>query len=109
MKNEVNKAMGQRIRQLRRQKNMTQAELAEATGYSAESTICYIEKGNHDLTQSKIKKFAEVLGVSPMWLITGSDTSANTLEQITEYLLSMDEDKQLILLQIARCFVEGKL
>ena len=108
MKNEVNKAMGQRIKQLRRQKNMTQAELAELLGYTTDSTICHIEKGDHDLTQSKIKKFAEVLGVSPMWLITGNNASANMLDQITECFLSMDEDKQLILLQIARCFVEDK-
>ena len=108
MKNEVNKAMGQRIKQLRRQKNMTQTELAEAVGYSAVSTVCHIEKGDHDLTQSKIKKFAEVLGVSPTWLITGEDTSADRLNQITEYFISMDESKQLVLLQIAKNFAEGE-
>ena len=108
MKNEVNKAMGQRIKQLRRQKNMTQAELAQLLGYTTDSTICHIEKGDHDLTQSKIKKFAEVLGVSPTWLITGEDTSADRLNQMTEYFISMDESKQSVLLQIAKNFAEGE-
>lgn len=42
----------------------TQQELAQKVGYTSASTIAKIETGVNDITQSKIQKFAEVLGLT---------------------------------------------
>lgn len=42
----------------------TQSELAQKMGYSDKSMIAKIENGKVDLSQSKIKAFASVLGCS---------------------------------------------
>ena len=57
------------IKRLRIQNNMSQAELAEAVGYTDRSSIAKIEKGEVDLSQSKIEAFANVLHVSIDYLL----------------------------------------
>ena len=52
---------------------MSQAELAEALGYSDRSTIAKIEKGINDITQSKIEAFAEALHTTPAYLMGWTD------------------------------------
>lgn len=62
-----------RIKFLREQKNMTQEELAEKTGYKTRSAINKIEKGLRDINQSQIKSFADALGVTPSYLMGWED------------------------------------
>ena len=66
------------IRELREQKKMSQEELARLTGYTSRSSIAKIEKGEVDLTQSKIIAFANALGTTPGKLmgLTEIDTSS---------------------------------
>lgn len=52
------------IKENRMAKGWSQAELARRVGYSDKSMISKIEKGVIDLSQSQIKKFADVFGVS---------------------------------------------
>lgn len=52
------------IKENRVAKGWSQAELARRVGYSDKSMISKIEKGVIDLSQSQIKKFADVFGVS---------------------------------------------
>lgn len=56
--------IGNRIKQLRTEKNMSQDELAKKSGYGSRSTINKIELGINDVPQSKVKAIAEALGVS---------------------------------------------
>ena len=56
--------IGNRIKQLRTEKDMSQDELAKRSGYGSRSTINKIELGINDVPQSKIKAIAEALGVS---------------------------------------------
>lgn len=53
------------IRKYRKDKNMTQGELAKKTGYTDRSSIAKIERGDVDLPQSKILLFASALDVAP--------------------------------------------
>ena len=46
--------IGTKIKELRKQKNLTQEQLAEALGYSGKSVISHIEKGDADMTYEKI-------------------------------------------------------
>lgn len=59
----------EKIRTLRKQKGLSQAELAKLTGYSDRSSIAKIESGNVDLSESKILLFAKALDVSPSFLM----------------------------------------
>lgn len=56
--------IGNRIKQLRTKKDMSQDELAKKCGYGSRSTINKIELGINDVPQSKVKAIAEALGVS---------------------------------------------
>ncbi len=53
------------IKRLRLEKSMTQDELARLAGYTDRSSIAKIERGLVDLSQSKIKQFADIFGVTP--------------------------------------------
>jgi len=53
------------IKKYRKALGLTQEELARRTGYTDRSSIAKIEKGEVDIPQSKIKSFAEALGVAP--------------------------------------------
>lgn len=53
------------IKALRLERNWTQDELARRAGYTDRSSIAKIEKGQVDLTQSKILTFANVFNVAP--------------------------------------------
>ena len=46
--------IGLKIKELRRQKNLTQTDLANSLGYSDKSVISHIEKGDADMTYEKI-------------------------------------------------------
>ena len=70
------------IRLYRKQAKMTQDDLARRTGYTDRSSIAKIEKGLVDLSQSKIKQFAEVLGVTPGHLMGWDDQPAEELQDM---------------------------
>lgn len=53
----------------RKELGITQEELASRIGYKSKSTINKIELGINDIPQSKVVKFAEVLGVSVAYLM----------------------------------------
>ena len=63
-----------RIKYLRERNGYSQAELAERVGYHGKSTISKIESGQRDISQTMIKRFASVFGVSPTFLIYGEET-----------------------------------
>jgi len=61
--------IGQKIRDRRIELNMTQEELAHRMGYKSKSTINKIEKNVHDVNQTTLTKFADVLLVPPNYFI----------------------------------------
>lgn len=61
--------IGKRIKALRLARGWTQRELAAKLGYTAHTTLVRIENGKTDLSRPRLIQFAEVLGVSPAYLI----------------------------------------
>lgn len=68
--------MGERIRKARLEKGLSQAELAELLGYKSRSSINKIEVEGRDIPRSSIVKFAQVLGVTPSYLMGWEDESS---------------------------------
>ena len=54
---------GQKLRQLRIQKGLTQQQLAERLGYKTNSYISDVESGHFIPSREKLKKIAKALGV----------------------------------------------
>lgn len=65
-------AIGERVRNLRRQQNRTQQQLADATGFT-KSLICKIEKGNVVPPVATLVKLASALAVPMSALLAESD------------------------------------
>lgn len=65
--------IGARIRKSREDLHLTQRELAAKAGYKSHTTLARIENGEVDLPQSRLKKFAEILGVSISYLMGWDD------------------------------------
>lgn len=63
------KPLYENIKKYRKQAGLTQEELAKKAGYTDRSSIAKIESGHVDLTQSKIRQFAEIFGVTPSALM----------------------------------------
>lgn len=70
------------IRTCRKAAKMTQEELARRTGYTDRSSIARIEKGEIDLSQSKIVQFAEALGTTPSNLMGWDEKPAEDLQDM---------------------------
>ncbi len=65
--------IGRRIRDLRKQRGMSQEELAIKLGYESKSSINKIEQGIQDIPRRKIEAFARVLDVTPAYLMGWGD------------------------------------
>lgn len=77
--------IGDRIKQLREAKKMSQDELAQAVGYKSRSTVGKIELGKMDITQSSVVAIAKALGTTPGYLMGWEDNltpSAESLENL---------------------------
>ena len=85
-------AFGDRVRDLRIGKGITQDELAKMAGYSSRSTINKIEKNERNVGQSMIVKFAKTLDTTPTFLTGWGED--NEIEPNTN-ILSTENFRQL--------------
>ncbi|MDY3972993.1 MAG: LexA family transcriptional regulator [Clostridia bacterium] len=69
-----------KIKARREELGMSQEELATKLGYKSRSTINKIEMGKNDITQSKIKAFAEALQTTPGYLMGYDTVSSDGVE-----------------------------
>lgn len=76
--------IGERIKQRRIELGWSQQKLADMMGYTSKSTITKIEKGNNDVAQRNIAKFADVLGVSIAYLMDWKDDQP-------DYIMTLDD------------------
>ena len=69
--------IGERVKQLRLKKNMTQEELATKLGYRSKSSVAHIENGR-DIPRSMVVTLAEVLDTTPAYLMGWTDEAIET-------------------------------
>lgn len=67
------------IKKRRLELKMSQDTLAELTGYKDRSSIAKIEKGEVDISESKIREFAKALKISPQELMGWDDIEPQTI------------------------------
>lgn len=111
--------VGENILRIRKRLGWTQEELATKMGYKSKSTINKIEMGINDIPQSKIVRFAEVLGTTPAHLMGWDEEEEESLSP-EELMLSegekmlldlfrlVPEDKQQLVLQMIRVALNSK-
>lgn len=74
------KETGARIKARRQDLGMTQDQLAEKIGYHGKSSISHIEKGDFDMSQSKIVAIAEALQTTPDYILGLKDGAEILIE-----------------------------
>lgn len=85
--------IGENILAARKRAGLTQEELATRVGYKSKSTINKIELGINDIPQSKIVKFAEVLGTTPAALMGWvSEETSKKNDQLASLVVRMRKD-----------------
>lgn len=84
-------ATGDKIRQRRKELGWSLRDLAHRMGYANHSTVARIEKGEIDIPQSKVVKFAEVMGTSVAFLMDWEEEKKKNNIQ-TDIVLRMRTD-----------------
>ena len=106
----------EKLQELRKNRGLTQEELATRMGYKSKSTINKIELGINDIPQSKIVQFAEVLGTTPAVLM-GWDEKENAPDEpqlnegekmLLELFRLVPDDKQQMVLEMIRAALKTK-
>lgn len=99
---------GEKIKALRTGKGWSQDELAKKLGYTSRSTVNKIELGINDITQSTLKKIAEVFSVDPCELIVETPLDMEAMYRKWDSELP---DKEIIKVrlfdQVAELFGKG--
>lgn len=102
---EFAKELGQRIRQLRLEKKMSQEELAFKSGLSA-AHLGQIERALKNPTVDTVGKIASALGMPPAALFSAesnrSSPQGSIVEKINAHLMGMEEETQKDVLRIVR-------
>ena len=94
----------QNIRNRRKELGMSQEELAKKVGYTSRSTIARIEKGEIDLSRSKIIAIAKALKTTPSDLMGRSEEIDDALDKEyhsekqyqLDYITKLSEDPELM-------------
>lgn len=112
--------IGQRIQARRKELGHTQRSLAALLGYKDHTTLAGVERGLVDLPHSRLMKIAEVLNVSPSYLLGLEDDPEGSgalaavvlkdprLRGLVENYLNMDDEGQEALAVVAKSMVKQK-
>ena len=107
----------ERIRYLREKLDMSQQELAAKIGYKDKSAISKVERGERDINQSLIVKYANALGTTPAYLMGWSESektnSPSELElsegekMLLDLFRQIPEDQQKAFLEMGRIYASS--
>lgn len=98
--------VGERIRKARKEKGITQTELAERLGYKSRSSINKIEVEGRDIPRTMVVKFAKALGVTPSYLMCWDseqpDVPAESLEafELAKKIEQLSPDNRALVIDL---------
>lgn len=103
------KLIGQRIRDVRKSKNITQDELAEKMDVSV-VYLSRVERGSTSINLPRLAQISEILCVSIEYLIAGSVRSSKTYlnKELAEILKNCTPAKQRLVYEIAKMVEESE-
>jgi transcriptional regulator with XRE-family HTH domain len=96
--------IGEKIREIRELKGMTQLELAQKCGYRDRSTIAKIESGTNDIPRSKLLAIAKALDVTPGELL--ADATDAEFRRLKAYYDALNDNQRKTLVNYAE-FLKG--
>lgn len=101
--------IGQRIKQARLAKNMTQEQLSEKIDISV-AFLSRVERGNSHINLKRLNQICEILEVSEGYLLNGaSSDSTNYLDkEFTELLKKCSPEKQKMIYNVAKTISESE-
>lgn len=76
--------IGERVKQLRLNKGLTQEELSEMLGYKSKSSVAHIENGR-DIPRSMVVKLAELLDTTPAYLMGWTEEAIETHKTLKKF------------------------
>ena len=100
---------GKRLRALRRENNMTQAQLAEKLGVT-EFTVCRYENGRIAMPIEAIKKAAAVFDACPAYFIGGVDCKVLADQDLMAVFLraeKLDAAKRTLIKQTVKAMLDS--
>ena len=74
------KQLGLRLKELRKQRGLSQYQLADLMGYKDHSTLAKVETGVNDITVETLYKYAEALGVTVGTILDFDDQKSAILK-----------------------------
>lgn len=94
--------IGRRIRNLRLKNNMTQEKLADEIDISV-AFMSRIERGTAHVNLKRLTQIAEILNVSPGYLLIGSNTRSKDYlkDDLSEILKKCNPQQQKLIFQIS--------
>ena len=102
--------IGQRIKQARLAKNLTQEDLAEKVDISV-AFLSRVERGNSHINLKRLNQICNLLEVSEGYVLNGaSSNSENYLnKEFAELLKGCSGEKQKLIYNVAKAIVETDL
>lgn len=98
-------AVGVRIKSMRKNKNMTQYELASFLDYSNERQLQRIENGETACSIDKLMEIAQILETSTDYLLFGMEIAESKI--FTELFKEKTEGQKLFLCRIIKTVAEN--
>lgn len=94
----------ERIKYLREKRNMSQQDLALKVGYKDKSAISKVERGDRDINQSMLIKYADALGTTVSYLMGWAEPEPLNLQLFgsSESIVDDVTDKEKELLNLFR-------
>lgn len=91
--------VGNRIKQMRKQRNMTQSRLAEVLDYTNERQLQRIENGETGCTVDKLMEIAQILNISTDYLLFGIE---NQRDEVSCEMTGGTEGQKLFMRKISK-------
>lgn len=92
--------VGDRIKKIRKQRNMTQSTLAEHLDYANERQLQRIESGETGCSVDKLMEIAQILNTSTDYLLFGMEIESSGL--VGDVFRNKDEIQKSYLLKILK-------
>ena len=99
--------IGRRIKELRQKEKMKQEDLADALDVSV-AYMSRIERGNSEINLKRLTQIAEILKVSPGYILTGSNTTSKDYlkKDFNTILEKCSPEQQKLIYQISELVIK---